>query len=190
MTGYSERGGPSSEGAARADDRGDRATGETGDDRPAAPVSRTSKTEGPDRFTLDALIANAERTCFFAAAETDAILRALKELRALRACGMRQLQDVIDIAKTVRVHETGCVECARLRAGLQLIADDEHRLMNVTARQAAVSILAGKAAHSSEKSNEQPSAPAVPTPLASHEPDSSPGSAAGADSMSISKEPQ
>lgn len=45
-----ERGGPSSEGEARADDRGDRATGETGSARPAAPVlspSLPDETEVP-----------------------------------------------------------------------------------------------------------------------------------------------
>lgn len=35
-------------------------------------------------------------------------------------------------------------EIERLRAGLQLIATDEHRLMNVTARLIAESILSGK----------------------------------------------
>lgn len=44
----------------------------------------TSKDQGPDGFTLDALIAMGQRTCFFAAAETDAIVRALKELRDRR----------------------------------------------------------------------------------------------------------
>jgi len=37
-----------------------------------------------------------------------------------------------------------CAECQRLREGLQLIAKDEHRLMNVTARNIAQSILDGK----------------------------------------------
>jgi hypothetical protein len=37
-----------------------------------------------------------------------------------------------------------CAECRRLREGLQLIATDEHRLMNVTARNIAQSILDGK----------------------------------------------
>jgi hypothetical protein len=49
--------------------------------------------------------------------------------------------------------EKGCSECQRLRDGLALIATDEHRLMNVTARQTAASILAGKPAHSSEKTS-------------------------------------
>lgn len=35
-------------------------------------------------------------------------------------------------------------EIERLRAGLQLIADDEHKLMSITARQTAASILQGK----------------------------------------------
>jgi hypothetical protein len=43
-------------------------------------------------------------------------------------------------------------EIERLRAGLQLIAADEHRLMNVTARQTAESILAGKPIHADETS--------------------------------------
>lgn len=37
-----------------------------------------------------------------------------------------------------------CSECERLRAGLSLIATDEHRLMNITARMTAESILSGK----------------------------------------------
>jgi hypothetical protein len=37
-----------------------------------------------------------------------------------------------------------CAECQRMREGLQLIATDEHRLMNITARQTAQSILNGK----------------------------------------------
>lgn len=38
----SEKGGPSYEGASQPDDRGNRATGETGNDRPAAPVLECS----------------------------------------------------------------------------------------------------------------------------------------------------
>jgi hypothetical protein len=44
-------------------------------------------------------------------------------------------------------HLAGNKEIERLRAGLQLMAMDEHRLMNVAARQTAESILAGKPAH-------------------------------------------
>jgi predicted RNA-binding Zn-ribbon protein involved in translation (DUF1610 family) len=41
-------------------------------------------------------------------------------------------------------------EIERLRAGLQLIATDEHRLMGITARQTAESILNGKPIHADE----------------------------------------
>ena len=42
-------------------------------------------------------------------------------------------------------HHEGCMaEIERLRAGLQLIANDKHRLMNEVARQTAASVLGGK----------------------------------------------
>lgn len=45
---------------------------------------RTSNHQGPDGFTLDGIIANAERSGFIAAAEVSATLAALKELRDRR----------------------------------------------------------------------------------------------------------
>jgi hypothetical protein len=67
-----ERGGPSSEGTARADVRGERATGETGDDRPAAPVSQTSN-EQVDHRRLPALIRHLEE-CFAKLGHTEVFL--------------------------------------------------------------------------------------------------------------------
>jgi hypothetical protein len=45
------------------------------------------------------------------------------------------------------------IQIERLRAGLQLIATDEHRLMGITARQTAESILNGKPIHADETSD-------------------------------------
>ena len=44
-------------------------------------------------------------------------------------------------------------EIVRLRAGLQLIADDTHRLMNEVARQTAASILGGKPVGAADQPN-------------------------------------
>lgn len=53
--------------------------------------------------------------------------------------------DLLDrVCTALRATHEPCAECQRMREGLQLIATDEHRLMNITARQTAASILAGK----------------------------------------------
>lgn len=58
-----------------------------------------------------------------------------------------RLQDTVQAFQSRTDESSGhepCAECQRMREGLQLIATDEHRLMNITARQTAASILAGK----------------------------------------------
>lgn len=55
------------------------------------------------------------------------------------AAALRAHADILD-----RAANEPCAECQRMREGLQLIATDKHRLMNITARQTAASILAGK----------------------------------------------
>lgn len=62
---------------------------------------------------------------------------------------IERLTEVIDgqgdlIARGAVAYEKVANEINRLTAGLQLIAYDEHRLMNVIARQTAASILSGK----------------------------------------------
>jgi hypothetical protein len=53
----------------------------------------------------------------------------------------------IEIERLEALLNQSRAECARLRDGLRVIATDEHRLMSITARQTAESILDGKPAH-------------------------------------------
>lgn len=81
-----------------------------------AEASNEEVDDGPDGFTLDGLIANIERSGFVAAAESQAVLKALRSLRARRAS-----------ERTAR-HELCAIGCHQARLA-ELVRDNE-RIMD------------------------------------------------------------